>query len=205
MKQAEQEFDPWSVFIIIESTYLKFAPLPGMQFSWLWPDSAQPEALISPFILGFIFPLLGIPHTFHHQLRPLLPHIFSSEQSLKSSLCCSQVSRSPIAFGGPSISSCFCPGLCAFSILYIFFENSNPSWIPEHFWASPKSPSTHFLSKVLDHGMQLLFNSFSHADDPVPGDLCLGRNSVFVSSLHHRLKLLSLLWFSTLFLMPFLD
>lgn len=139
---------------------MKFAPLPGMQFSWLWPDSAQPEALISPFILGFIFLLLGIPHTFHHQLWPLLPYIFSSEQSLKSSLCCSQFSRSPIAFGGPSISSCFCPGLCAFSILYIFFENSNPSWIPEHFWASPKSPSTNFLSKVLDHGMQLLFNFF---------------------------------------------
>ena len=42
VKQAEQEFDPRSVCIIIESTYLKFAPLPGMQFSWLWPDSAQP-------------------------------------------------------------------------------------------------------------------------------------------------------------------
>ena len=127
MKQAEQEFDPWSVFIIIESTYLKFAPLPGMQFSWLWPDSAQPEALISPFILGFIFLLLGIPHTFHHQLRPLLPHIFSSEQSLKSSLCCSQVSRSPIAFGGPSISSCFCPmcvflTMCFFHLVYILWK-----------------------------------------------------------------------------------
>lgn len=50
VKQAEQESDPRSVCIIIESTYLKFAPLPGMQFSWLWPDSAQPKALISPFI-----------------------------------------------------------------------------------------------------------------------------------------------------------
>lgn len=170
----------WSLHHCLECSFLGF-------------DLIQHSPRLSfPHSFGFIFLLLGIPHTFHHRLRPLLPHISSSAQSWKSRLCCSQFSRSPVAFGWPSISSCFHPGLCALSILYVFFENSNPSWMLEHFWASPKSPSTHFLSKVLDHGMQLLFQYFSHADNTVPRNLFLGRNSAFVNRLHQRLKLLSL-------------
>lgn len=159
MKQAEQESDPRSA-CIIESTYLKFAPLPGNAVFLALTYSAQPKALISPFTGFLLFLLLEFP-TLSTTGSGHSPTFLPPHRAGKSRLCCSQFSRSPVAFGWPSISLCFHPDCALFPSCMYSLKIPTQAECLNISGASPKSPSTHFLSKVLDHGMQLLFQYFS--------------------------------------------